>query len=249
MITFIEANNIFSKSRFGFRKGLSTESAIINFIDKIHNGLNKRHHTIAIFMDLSKAFDVLDHTILAKKLEHYGFRGNFLKLLIDFVSNRKYFVSANETVSETKTLNIGVPQGSTLGPLLFLLYVNDMKNSSELLDFTQFADDTTLIASGPNLTTLTETTETELNKVLDWLLANKLIINLKKTHTMLFTNKRCDRNITISANNTLLEQKTECKFLGVVVDDQWNWKAHIKHISNKISKTMPGVLSRGEPYQ
>ena len=238
IITFIEANDIFSKSQFGFRKGLSTESAIINFIDKIHYGLNKRHHTIAIFMDLSKAFDVLDHTILAKKLEHYGFRGNFLKLLIDFVSNRKYFVSANETVSETKTLNIGVPQGSTLGPLLFLLYVNDMKNSSELLDFTQFADDTTLIASGPNLTTLTETTETELNKVLDWLLANKLIINLKKTHTMLFTNKRCDRNITISANNTLLEQKEECKFLGVVVDDQLNWKAHIKHISNKISKTI-----------
>ena len=82
MIDFIDKNSILSSNQFGFRKGLSTESAIIQFIDKIHNGLNKRHHTIAIFMDLSKAFDVLDHSILSNKLEHYGFRGKFLELLM-----------------------------------------------------------------------------------------------------------------------------------------------------------------------
>ena len=121
MIEFINQNNILSPNQFGFRKGLSTESAIIKLIDKVHKGLNKIHHTVAIFMDLSKAFDVLSHNILFKKLEHYGFRGNFLDLLMSYISNRKYFVSANGFTSDTKTVNIGVPQGSTLGPLLFFI--------------------------------------------------------------------------------------------------------------------------------
>ena len=102
MIDFIEQNNIFSKTQFGFRSGLSTESALAHFIDKIHNGLNKRHHTVAIFMDLSKAFDVLDHSILAQKLEHYGFRGKFLELILSFISNRHYFVNANGINSDLK---------------------------------------------------------------------------------------------------------------------------------------------------
>ena len=237
MMTFIESNNILSKTQFGFRKGMSTETAIINFIDKIHNGLNKRNHTAAIFMDLSKAFDVLDHNILALKLEHYGFRGKSLKLLLSFISNRKYFVCANGVNSDTKTVNIGVPQGSTLGPLLFLIYVNDMINSSSIFDFTQFADDTTLTVSGPDLNLLTQIIETELEKVLDWLVANKLIINLTKTHTMLFSNKRGERKLSIKARNNELEQKSECKFLGLIVDEEINWKAHIHFISNKISKT------------
>ena len=238
MIDFIDQNNILSQNQFGFQKGLSTESAIIQFINKVHKGLSKIHHTIAIFMDLSKAFDVLNHNILSEKLEHYGFRGKFLELLMSFISNREYFVSANGFTSDTKTVNIGVPQGSTLGPLLFLLYINDMCNSSSILNFTQFADDTTITHSGPNLEELQHEIENELAKVLDWLLANKLIINLSKTHSMLFTNKRVERKITISANNVNLEQKTECKFLGVIVDENITWKSHVKHISSKITKTI-----------
>ena len=237
MITYIEKNNILSKTQYGFRKGLSTENAIINFIDKIHTGLESRQFTAAIFMDLSKAFDVLDHQILATKLEHYGFRGKFLDLLIDFVSNRNYFVNVNGIKSETRRVNIGVPQGSTLGPLLFLLYINDMCNSSKLFDFTQFADDSTLTTSGTQLNLLTQDINTEFSKVLDWLIVNKLIINLKKTYCMLFTNKKEDRTLIISAHNTVLEQKSECKFLGIIVDEEISWKPHINHILSKIGKT------------
>ena len=238
MITYIDKHNILSKNQFGFRKGLSTENAVINFIDKIYTGLEKRQHTAAIFMDLSKAFDVLDHQILAKKLEHYGFRGKFLELILNFVSNRNYFVNVNGMKSESRIVNIGVPQGSTLGPLLFLLYINDMCNSSSEFDFTLFADDTTLSMSGDKLDLLTQKINTELAKVLDWLIVNKLIINLTKTNSMLFLNKRDERILRIEAHDTVLEQKSECKFLGIIIDDDISWKAHINHISNKISKTI-----------
>ena len=147
MLKFIDRYNIFSKSQFGFRKNMSTEAALINFIDFVHKGLTAKHNVGAIFMDLSKAFDVMNHDILEIKLKHYGFRGTFLNLLMSFIKDRKYFVNFNEINSEIRNVNIGVPQGSTLGPLLFLLYVNDMINCSSLLHFTQFADDTTLAYS------------------------------------------------------------------------------------------------------
>ena len=140
-------------------------------------------------MDLSKAFDVLNLNILRIKQEHYGFRNKFLRFLMSFVEHRKCFVSANGYISHTKIVNIGVPQGSTLGPLLFLLYINDLVNSSEKLIFTLFADDSTATYSHRNLKETLNTLREEFAKVLEWLTANKLIINLQKTHLMLYTNK------------------------------------------------------------
>ena len=125
----------------------STETALMKFTDFVQNGLAKKQNVGTIFMDLSRAFDVMNHDILKVKLEHYGFRGIFLHFIMSFVRERKYFVNVNGTNSEVRTVNIGIPQGSTLGPLFFLLYVNDMENSSNLLQFVQFANDTTIIFS------------------------------------------------------------------------------------------------------
>ena len=157
---------------------------------------------------------------------------------MSFIQNRKYFVHVNGYNSITKNVNIGVPQGSTLGPLLFLIFINDMKNCSELLKFIQFADDTTLVFSSPNIEHLNEILQIEGNKVIKWLNANKLIINLSKTNCMLFSNKRGEPQIRIKLDDTELEVQTESTFLGVIIDNKLTWKSHIKHISNKISKSI-----------
>ena len=124
------------------------------------------------------------------KLQYYGFRGKFLYFLLSFISDRKYFVHINCKSSETKTVNIGVPQGSTLGPLLFLLYVNDMALSSNIQHLIQFADDSTATHSSTNLNECINKVESEFKNILNWLSANELIINLIKTHVMLFTNRQ-----------------------------------------------------------
>ena len=167
MLDFIGKNNIFSDSQYGFRKKKSAETALLDFTNYTYGGLTAKQNVGSIFMDLSKAFDVIDHSILETKLEHYGFRGIFLKLLMNFLKNRKYFVSVNGLKSDINTVNIGVPQGSTLGPLLFLVYINDMKNSSKLLKFIQFADDTTLMYRSKCIVQLNNILETKVIRSLN----------------------------------------------------------------------------------
>ena len=238
MMEFIEKSNILSSTQYGFRKGMGTDVALINFIKFIHNNLSNELNVGAIFMDLTKAFDLMDLNILKIKLEHYGFRGVFLDFLMSFVENRKYFVYVNGTASLTKTINLGVPQGSTLGPLLFLLFINDMRNSSKHLFFNQFADDTTTMLSSPNINELNSQLESEGNKVLVWLKTNRLKINLEKTNCMLFTTKKNSPSLKIILDNKILSMVSETKFLGVIVDNKLSWKSHIKHISTKISKSL-----------
>ena len=157
---------------------------------------------------------------------------------MNFIEDRDYFVSANGYTSDTKRVNIGVPQGSTLGPLLFLLYINDMTNCSDILNFSLFADDSTASHSDLNLNTALNTLKEEFTKVLNWLLANKLIINLQKTHLMMFTNMARPDSISLSIDNNTITEVSDTKFLGVLVDNQLNWNAHIKHITSKISKSV-----------
>ena len=238
MIEFIDKFNIFSITQTGFRKGMSTETALLDYVNKINTGLENKQYTISILLDLSKAFDLMDHSILRIKLEHYGFRGNILDFLMSFLTDRKYFVSINGKKSNQETVRIGVPQGSTLGPLLFLIYVNDMANSSNILDFLQFADDSTTTHSGVNLRNVISTIEIEFKKVLEWLYANKLVINLKKTHLMLFTNNKRPQEITLNIDGNMITEKSESKFLGVIVDNKLTWQGHIKYISGKVSKSL-----------
>ncbi|CAL4158822.1 unnamed protein product, partial [Meganyctiphanes norvegica] len=189
MISFLDRYEIISNTQFGFRKNMGTETALLNYIEFLKSELTNYKYIISVFLDLSKAFDVIDHKILKMKLEYYGFRGKFLEFLMSFIKDRKYFVHINGINSDTKSVNIGVPQGSTLGPLLFLIYINDMIYCSNLFFLTQFADDSTATYSSTSLDHAIAIVEIEMKKILEWLAANKLIINLNKTHLMLFTNR------------------------------------------------------------
>ena len=239
MVDFLDDNDIFSMTQFGFRKNMGTESALLNYVDHLQSKLNSSEHGISIFLDLSKAFDVIDHKILKTKLHHYGFRGKFLEFILSFIRDRQYFVHVNGKDSDTKTVNIGVPQGSTLGPLLFLLYINDMAKISILLFLSQFADDSTITYfSKISVEHAKEVIEKELKIVLEWLAANKLIINLGKTQLMVFSNSPRRDPVSITVNNQIINEITETKFLGVILDNKLCWNAHIKHISNKMSKSV-----------
>ena len=144
LTNFLEKNNILSTSQYGFRSGHSTSTALLDLVNKVSFALDSHKILIGLFLDLSKAFDTLDHSILIRKLHNYGIRGILLKLFESYLNNPKQFVICNNLSSEFQNVQCGVPQGSILGPLLFLIYMNDICNVSEKLKYILYADDTSL---------------------------------------------------------------------------------------------------------
>ena len=213
---------------------------MIEFVDKITVAIDRGEFIIGIFLDLSKAFDTINHKILIKKLEHYRIRGIALKWFESYLSHRKQIVKYNGVRSEELTINSGVPQGSILGPLLFLLYINDIKYCSEIISIILFADDTSMLHSHTCLKTLNEITQTEIDKITDWLDVNKLSINTNKTKFVLFksSNKRTNHFIKLSMNNDNIKQVKSITFLGIVIDECLTWKDHIELVSKRLSRQL-----------
>ena len=176
---FFKINNLFYDSQCGFRPGHSTEYAAIELSDRIMSAMDKNKIPLNIYLDLSKAFDILDHAILLDKLFNYGIRGNPLKLISSYLENRQQFVEFRNTKSNIMQISTGVPQGSILGPLLFLIYINDFPSASSYFNFIMYADDTTLYSNidSPNQNDLIRLTETKINAELanidEWLKINK----------------------------------------------------------------------------
>ena len=245
LINFTDKNQILSKHQYGFRKNRSTEFAIIELADKITKGIDQGQYTLGIFLDLSKAFDIINHRILIEKLEHYGIRGICLKWFKNYLENRKQTVKYNTIKSDEMIITSGVPQGSILGPILFLLYINDIQNCSRIVSIILFADDINICYSHTCLKKLNEIMQTEINKISDWLNTNILSLNTTKTKFMLFrSSKRKQRhNITISINNEKIKQVKSTTFPGVVTDECLTWKDHIDLISKKIMKAS-SIISR-----
>ena len=211
--------------------------ALLTLMDKLVNALEKKEIVVGIFLDFSKAFDTVDHDILLQKLYHYGIRRCAYSWFESYLTHRTQFVTYNGAKSKKLQIKCGVPQGSILGPLLFLIYINDLhtvgKHSLPIL----FADDTNLFLSGKNLDDMQTLLNEELTEIDLWLKANKLSLNIKKTHYMLFKNHGVtEKDICIKIENEPVTQVKKTKFLGVIIDCNLTWKEHISYISGKIAK-------------
>ena len=241
LMTFLEKNNILFKYQFGFRRGYSTILALTEIIDQILNHLEENDLVAGIYCDFSKAFDTVDHGILLDKLHHYGIRGHANKWFESYLSNRLQYTYVNGTKSECQDILYGVPQGSVLGPLLFLVYTNDMQYciTEEDCHLKLFADDSNAFVIRNTYNELKNAITQTLRDLIEWSELNKLTINYDKTCYTIFV--KHGQTVPNYLNNIKIKQHTIKKeaatpFLGLIVDERLTWKEHLDSLNEKLLK-------------
>ena len=247
---YFQKNNMFYAHQYGFRTGHCTEYAALEIIDRVTTQLDINNIPLNIFLDLSKAFDSLDHAILLYKLKYYGVTGTPLQLIKSYLTDRNQFVQIDNTQSSILHLKTGVPQGSILGPLLFLIYINDFPCASTYFSFIMYADDTTLSSTLPNIKNsrdqiiAEQLINTELNKIDVWLRCNKLSLNISKTKYMLYSMpQKQTQHLSIKLGTTSIDQVYHFNFLGIVINSNLKWENHVNNISYKCTRVI-GILNK-----
>ena len=239
-------------SQYGFRNNHSCEHAIGELLGNIVKNQQLGKNTISIMLDLSKAFDTLQHSVIYKKLELYGIRGNCLEWFKSYLTNRSILVkcidqTGKKILSDKFPVEYGTPQGSCMGPLIFLVFCNDLYHHLQFMESIQFADDTTLYMGHKSLKYLKFCLETDLMTIRDWFRANKLTLNLDKTVVLWFKNKSSS-NLTLDCVNIdglELECATFAKFLGLWIENVLNWREHVRKLILKLS-SRKSLLCRGK---
>lgn len=233
--SFVQENKLINPKQFGFVKNKGTKDALAFITNIIYNKLDRSKPIMVSYLDLAKAFDTVNHDILLDKLYNYGIRGNAHNLLKNYLTNREQIVKLQNTRSNSKNITVGVPQGTLLGPLLFILYVNDLLNNLPKGQIVSYADDTAIISTKDSW----KDTQDEMNEILSfvnkWLVLNKLSLNINKTVYMTFGNY-CDsvpHDVEVKICDTNLK-RVECyKYLGIDIDYNVKWDKHIDSIVKK----------------
>lgn len=234
-------NNIIYKHQYGFRKKYSTEHALIQLVNYISKALDNKKFALGVFLDLSKAFDTVSHDILISKLNRYGVEGTALVWFRNYFINREQFVYLNGFFSKTSKISFGVPQGSILGPLLFLIYINDLFLCCDHFLPILFADDTNLIAVHEDFVTLIQHVNDELKILSNWFRTNKLTLNVKKCNFMIFHNINKfypKEHACIEIDGAPVTQVASTKFLGVLIDEGLTWSKHVDLVCTRSSKML-----------
>ena len=248
LITYLDKNKLLYKNQYGYRKNHSTSHAVLNVTELIHTAISSNEYTIAMFLDLSKAFDTVDKNILTEKLYSYGLGENVIKLINNYMSERRMYIPnyCNKTnANNINNLDLGVPQGSTLGPLLFILYVNDIGDMiSDTSKIIMYADDTTIIVTDKSLRNAEKQANIVMGSIYRYFCINKLSINVTKTKYMVFSphaRKKENLDCKILLNDMEVERVCVFKFLGVKIDENLNWEEHKLYICSKIRRNI-GII-------
>jgi exonuclease III len=245
---FLFKYSIITPYQFGFQRNKSTCDAISTLSEYIYEGLNEKKHNISVFIDLKKAYDTVQHSILLDKMFCYGIRGIPLQWFRSYLSNRQHCVRIGDYKSQYTAIRTGIPQGSVLGGILFLLYINDLTKVSDTLSSILFADDTTLSLSNRSYATLINDLNVELDKIKIWLIRNRLSLNIEKTFAVNFTKRPIDINddIQVVLGGSVVNFSPVVKYLGVNIDRNMSFVDHVNYICSKISKTV-GIMYRLAP--
>lgn len=233
---FLTSTRFFASNQYGFLPGSNTTTAILHAIDKIKSGLDDAKHVAALFFDISKAFDCVDHALLLSKLENAGIRGKANDIIQDYLFARRQKVMAEEKSSQEAFILNGIPQGSSLSSLLFLIYTNDLHKIGLEGNYQTFADDTAGIYVYNNRQTLYEKMQRDINKISDWFYSNHLAVNANKTKVMVFKMKNKAEFTTpnLTLNHTVIEQVSVYKYLGFKIDDRLSFTDHVMYVKSKI---------------
>ena len=243
--SYLTDHELLSCSQSAFRKGHSTATATHKLVDDVLESMNEGLITGACFFDLSKCFDTIDHEILLRKLEKYGIRADEHAWFGDYLTDRQQVVAANGSLSKPKMISTGVPQGSVLGPILFLLFINDMPSCLLNAMINVYADDTEMHAYGSSIEEVTVLLQADVDRIADWFRRNKLTLNLAKSVCMIFTTNTnvASKELHITVNGTRIQQVTSIRYLGIHLDSKLSWGNHTTEVCKTIAPKV-GLLKR-----
>ena len=238
LVNFLRKTKLLFCQQFGFRSGYSVNHALTSLIELIRKALDEEKFACGVLIDLQKAFDTVDHNIFLSKLYHYGVKGTPHQWFKTYLTGRQQCTTINHQKSSLSNIKYGVPQGSVLGPLLFLLFINDLNKAVAHCKVHHFADDTNFLYASHSLKNLNKTVNFDLSNLVQWLRANKISLNFNKTKIVVFRSltKQIYKNINFRLRGSKIERKRCTKYLGAVIDKHLSFNEYMNTLKQKINR-------------